>query len=84
MVRLQLAILLHTYTYIHTYIHSWLLQHFSQDLGLASRTTHVVCVNFIRDWRDLQLNVDSEQLIFLRNFFMVILFLLSEFLPEIC
>ena len=27
---------------------------------LVSHTTHVVCVNFIREWRDLQFNVDSE------------------------
>ena len=32
------------------------------------------CVNFIRDWLDLQFNVDSERNIFLRNFFMAILF----------
>ena len=37
----------------NTYIHNWPLQPFSQDYGLASETTHVVCVNFIRVWRDL-------------------------------
>ena len=38
---------------------------------LASYTTHVVCINFIREWRDLQFNVDSKRQIFfsLRNFF---------------
>ena len=45
----------------HTYIHNWSLQPFSQDFGLASHTAHVACVNFIRDWRDLQFNVDSER-----------------------
>ena len=27
---------------------------------IASHTAHVVCVNFIREWRDLRFNVDSE------------------------
>ena len=36
-----------------TYIHNWPLQAFSQDYGLACHTTYVVCVNFIRKWRDL-------------------------------
>ena len=31
---------------LHTYIYNWPLQPFSQDNGLASHTTHVVCVNF--------------------------------------
>ena len=64
------------FIYIHNY--NWSLQPFSQDFGIASHTTHVVCVNFIREWRDLQFNVISERHI-LRQFY-----LLSEFLPEIC
>ena len=63
---------------IHTYIHNWPLQSFSQDYVLASHTTHVVCINFIRERRDLQFNVDSERQIFLRNFFMAVLFLRSK------
>ena len=43
----------------HTYIYNWSLQP-SQDYDLASHNTHVVCVNFILEWRDLQFNVDSE------------------------
>ena len=39
---------------MHTYIYNWSLQPFSQDYVLASHTTHVVCVNYIREWRDLQ------------------------------
>ena len=31
---------------------------------LASHTTHIVCVNFIREWWDLQFNLDSERQIF--------------------
>ena len=34
--------------FICTYIHNWPLQPFSQDYGLASHTTYVVCVNFIQ------------------------------------
>ena len=52
----------YTKTYIR--IHNWPLQTFSQDYGLASHTTYVVCVNFIHKWRDLQLKVDSERQIF--------------------
>ena len=55
-------------TYIHTYIHNWPLQPFSQDYGLASYTTRVVCANFIREQRDLQFNVDSERQIFEKLF----------------
>ena len=47
-------------TYIHTYIHNWPFPPFSQDYGLVSHTAHVVCVNFIHEWWDLQFNVDSE------------------------
>ena len=70
-------------SYIHIYIHNWSLQPFSQDYGLASHTTHVVCVNFIRERRDLQFNVDSERQIFWETFSWQF-YLLSEFLPEIC
>ena len=54
--------------------HNWPLQPFSQNYVLASHTTHVVCVNFIRQWRDVQFNVVSERQVFeklchtLRNF----------------
>ena len=47
-------------------------------IDLVSHTTHVVYVNFMREWRDLQFNVDSERQIFSWQFY-----LLSEFLPEI-
>ena len=68
----------------YSYIHNWPLQPFSRDYGLAShQTTHVVCVNFIRERRDLQFNVDSERQIF-EKLFSWQFYLLSEFLPEIC
>ena len=53
---------------MYTYIHNWPLQPFSQDYGLASHTTHVVCVNFICEWRDLQFNVYAERQIFEKLF----------------
>ena len=53
---------------VHTYIHNWPLQPFSQDYGLASQPTHVVFVNFVREWRDLQFNVDFERQIFEKLF----------------
>ena len=49
---------------LHTYIHNWPLQPFSQNYGLVSHTTHVVCVNFKHKWRDLQFKIDSERQIF--------------------
>ena len=49
---------LYAHTNGYTYIHNWPLQTFSQDYGLTSHTFHVVCVNFIREWRDLHLNVE--------------------------
>ena len=49
-------------------MHNWPLQPFSQNYGLASHITHVVCVNFMREWRDLQFNVDSERQIFEKLF----------------
>ena len=40
----------------------------SQDYGLGSHTTHMVCVNFICEWRELQFNVASEWQIFEKLF----------------
>ena len=57
------------------------IQPFSQDYSLASHTTYVLCVNFIRMWWDLEFNVDSERQIFEKLFQG---FLFSEFLKEIC
>ena len=62
---------------MNTYRHNWPLQLFSQDYGLASHTTLVVCVNFICEWPGLQFNVDSGRKIFEKPFY-----LLSEFLQE--
>ena len=73
----------HIHRFKHTYIHNWPLQLFSQDYGLDSYTTHVVCINFIPEWRDLQFNVDSERQIFGETLSWQV-YLLSEFLPEIC
>ena len=65
-----------------TNIHNWPLQPFNQNYGLAFHITHVVCVNFVRKWWDLQFNVDSERQIF-ETLFHGNCILLSEFLPEI-
>ena len=59
---------------INLYIHNSPLPTFSQDYGLASYTTYVVCVNFMPEWRNLQFNGR-----FLRNFFMAGLFTLRAF-----
>ena len=57
-----------------TYIHNWPLQPFSQNYGLASHTTHVVWVNFIRRIRTTE---------FLRNFFKAGLFTLRVFIRNL-
>ena len=61
---------------IYTYKHNWPLQSISQDIGLASHTTHVVCANFMREWWHLQFNVDSERQIF-KKLFMAVFILLA-------
>ena len=60
-----------------TYMRNCPLQPFIQDYGLASHTTHIVCVNFIREWRHLELNVDSEWQFFEKLFH--VNFIYSEF-----
>ena len=55
----------------------------SRNYDLASHTTHVVCVNFTRVCWDLQFNIDFERQIFGEAFSCQV-YLLSEFLPEIC
>ena len=49
-------------------IQNWSSQLFSKDYGLAAYTAHVVCVSFIREWWDLQFNVESEWRIFEKLF----------------
>ena len=39
-------------------------QDYSQDYKLASDSAYIACVNFIHEWRDLQLKVDSKRQIF--------------------
>ena len=48
-------------------------------IDLVPDTTYVVCVNFIRNWRDRQFKVVSEQQIFIEKLFMAILFTLRAF-----
>ena len=62
------------------YLHNSSLQPFIQHYDLASHTTYTVCVNFIYNWWDLQFKVDSG---FWESFHSN-LYLLSEFLLEIC
>ena len=57
-----------TKSYLQTNIQNWLLQPFSQDYDLASRTTYVVYINFTGEWRDLQFKVDSERQVFEKVF----------------
>ena len=45
----------------HKAINKISTQLFSQDYGLASRNTYVVCVKFIHEWLDLQFKIDSER-----------------------
>ena len=70
--------MLKSIVHIHTYIHNSSLQPFSQEYGLASQTSHVVCVHFIRD--NLT-STPSDR--FLRNLTRQV-YLLSGFFSEIC
>ena len=78
---LQSSILSGTlWLYIHKvkeflYIHNWLLQPFSQDYGLASHSTHVVCINFIHEYSLTSTPNDK----FLRNLFWQFYFNLRVF-----
>ena len=54
-----------------------------QDYDLVPNTTHVVCFNFIRKWRDLQFKRRPWTTDFWETFTWQV-YLLSEFLPEIC
>ena len=80
--RQQLILFIFPYNKYY-YIHNWPLQSFSQDYGLTLHTTHLVCINFIHEWRDLQSNVDSERQI-VQKLFLWQVYLVSEFLSEIC
>ena len=53
---------------IYTYKHNWPFQPFSMDYDQAFHTPHVVYVNFIHEWRDLQFNAGSEWKIFEKHF----------------
>ena len=53
------------YHYYSMLIHNWQLQPFSQDYGLASQITHVVCINSVRKWQDVQSTPNNS---FLRSF----------------
>ena len=71
------------YAFRDTYIHNWPLQPFSQYYGLASHTTHIVCVLI------LYMNGGTYSLKSIRNYRFLRNFswqfnLLSAFLPEIC
>ena len=52
------------------HIPNYPLQSFIQDFGPAFHTTHV-CVNLIRELRNLQFNVDSERQIFEKPFYLL-------------
>ena len=69
--KFPLTILKSRFNALHTYIIS---HHYLSVRILApvSHTTYIVCVNFIREWRDLQFKVDPER----QKLFMAILFTL--------
>ena len=52
------------FTMKFTYIHNTALQLLCQDFTPGSHTIHVLCISFIREWRDLKFKVDSERQIF--------------------
>ena len=67
-----------------TYIHTYIIGHYNPSARITNQllTPLMLCVNFIREWRDLQFKVDSERQIFCETFHDNFN-LLSEFLPEL-
>ena len=68
------------------YIHTYIINHYNLSvriIDLVSHIIYIVCVNFIRKWRDLQSKVDSEWQSSWETFYGSIN-LIWEFLPEIC
>ena len=66
---------------VNTYIHTYIIGYYNPSVWiiyLASHTTYVVYVIFIRKCRDLQFKVDSERQIF-DKLFITILFTLTVF-----
>ena len=45
-------------------LHTYIIGHYNPSV----RITHVVCGNFIHEWRDQQFNVDFERKIFVNLF----------------
>ena len=41
---------------------------YRQVYDLASHTSYVGCINFLREWQDLHFNIDSERKIFKKFF----------------
>ena len=69
---------------LHPYIHNCSFQSFSQDCGLASHTTHVVCVNFICQWRGTYSLMSPPNNRFFEKLFHGKFYIPPELIPEIC
>ena len=73
-----------SYLLIHTFICTYIMGHiqwglFSQDYDLASYTTYVVCLKFIREWQDRThrlMSIPNDR--FFKTIFMAILFTLTN------
>ena len=48
--------------------HTHIIGHYNPSFMITSHTVDVVCFNFIREWWDVQFNVNSERLIFEKVF----------------
>ena len=76
---------IYCWSLVFIYTHTYMIDHYNHTvrfIDLVSHTTYIVCINFIHKWRLLQFIVAAERQIFQKPFMVV--FLLSEFLPEIC
>ena len=48
-------------------VHAYIIRHYNPSIriiDLVSHTTYLARVNFIREWQNLQFNIDSEQQFF--------------------
>ena len=57
--------------FVYAFTHNWLLQPFSQDYSLACHITHIMCVNFSYEWRDLLFKVECVRHIYEKFLFML-------------
>ena len=69
--------------YIHMYIYTYRIEHYNHSVSITLKfLTPMMCVNFIPQWRGIYSLKSTLNDRFLRNYFMINLFHLPEFLTK--